>query len=474
MFIPNSNKKKGWQTVCANEACDKDSTNHEHSHNNTTSPTTPSNLESGTSAEEKNDSNASANNTSTTGDHNHDHSHNHAEHSHSWDMHLVNDLIGHGADYLGFLNGLFSKFLYPELPQPWVKILLSAAMIPLSLAMARADTRNCAHETHNETNYADDLTLSRLEYAQLYTNAAIEFSQTAIRVFFLIQPLIINSVGHKATEPLIQYLINIPLAIAASYVAGSTAYCHYSVNWHNAMKNATETTEFLNDFAAVQGPNSHENPVAPYFKHTPDAWTVLALIGFLGNAFASQNTLAITFINSISLLADSSLELDFDTLSDLSSTDSLVLIVSMLIAAAISLAATYCNGVFNINGQYHQDHYALENPVVLSMPKKNALNALRATFATGFAATLLLPVITYLDPKDAAIPCIVLSVALTAFGAFGTSSDIATYDRHLQIWDDSFKQSTNPYTGLNDGASTALSIEQGQENSLTNPLLKNS
>lgn len=65
------------------------------------------------------------------------------------DMHLVNDRIAHGADYLGVFSWFSAAVIYPQL-NDWQKILFSIGLIALSLGMAEADKRNCEHATHSQ------------------------------------------------------------------------------------------------------------------------------------------------------------------------------------------------------------------------------------------------------------------------------------------------------------------------------------
>lgn len=65
------------------------------------------------------------------------------------DMHLVNDRIAHGADYLGVFSWFSAAVIYPQL-NDWQKILFSISLIALSLGMAEADKRNCEHVTHRK------------------------------------------------------------------------------------------------------------------------------------------------------------------------------------------------------------------------------------------------------------------------------------------------------------------------------------
>lgn len=251
------------------------------------------------------------------------------------DMHLVNDRIAHGADYLGVFSWFSATVIYPQL-NDWQKILFSISLIGLSLSMAEADKRNCEHATHRE----------------------------------------------KQSTP------------------------------------------------------------APYTQHTPDLWTGLAILGFGSNALATQLVYSLNTLALGGSMAESPIHIDPSDLNDQDPTLTILLALLLTLISITSLAATYGNAVFNTNAQYGQDHYLLPEGTQLTCHQTASLRSLNIVFGVGFAATIMLPVINHVDQQQYAIPCFAATAVLTAFGIYGTRSDVNSYERHFKIWNDSFKTET--------------------------------
>ena len=176
--------------------------------------------------------------------------------------------------------------------------------------------------------------------------------------------------------------------------------------------------------AVSEGEDASTNDIHPDNIH-PDNWTLFGLVGFsLRTSFA-----ILIFLGSI---LDTLSEEPSDTFLGLASAN---LPYAAVLALIITLGATYCDMVVNINNQVPEQRSS--SPVsALTFSQTAAVTAGCISLSSGLAASISFLVEVASDDSLSKTPCTALNAGLFTLGCFMTWANVITLRENIKTRND--------------------------------------